>query len=197
LTLSAAQIRQPAGYGLSYASFESKVVAYLLDLLVLCGVLLLLIALFLLPLVFATDSGEEDLPDWAVWSVIPIIPSFVLFTLLYYVGLWVSAGQTLGQMILSIRVVRRDGYRVGFSRAFLRYLALAVPSIFVFLALFSLWAAIALFDVTSSGIDSFGATIGVFLLIAIAGIGGFLYSLVDHEHRGLHDILAGTVVVTD
>ena len=97
----------------------------------------------------------------------------------------------------SIRVVRRDGYRVGFSRAFLRYLALAVPSIFVFLALFSLWAAIALFDVTSSGIDSFGATIGVFLLIAIAGIGGFLYSLVDQEHRGLHDILAGTVVVAD
>lgn len=171
--------------------------AYLLDLLVLCGVLLLLIALFLLPLVFATDSGEEDLPDWAVWSVIPIIPSFVLFTLIYYVGLWVSGGQTLGQMILSIRVVRRDGYRVGFSRAFLRYLALAVPSIFVFLALFSLWAAIALFDVTSSGIDSFGATIGVFLLIAIAGIGGFLYSLVDQEHRGLHDILAGTVVVAD
>jgi uncharacterized RDD family membrane protein YckC len=197
LTLSAAQLRQPVGYGLAYASFESKVVAYFLDLLVLAGVLLLLIALFLLPLVFATDSGADDLPDWAVWSVIPIVPTFILFTLLYYVGLWVSAGQTLGQMILSIRVVRRDGYKVGFSRAFLRYLALAVPSIFVFLAIFSLWAAIVLFDVTSGGIDSFGATIGVFLLIAIAGIGGFLYSLVDGEHRGLHDILAGTVVVTD
>lgn len=197
MTLSAAQIRQQASYGLSYASFESKVVAYFLDILVLSGVLLLLIALFLLPLVFATDSGAEDLPDWAIWSVIPIVPSFVFFTLLYYVGFWVSTGQTLGQMILAIRVVRRDGYKVGLSRAFLRYLALAVPSIFVFLAIFSLWAAIVLFDVTSDSLDSFGATIGVFLLIAIAGIGGFLYSLVDNEHRGLHDILAGTVVVAD
>ncbi|MEX2236998.1 MAG: RDD family protein [Dehalococcoidia bacterium] len=195
MTVSAAQARQHTRYGLSYASFEAKVVAYLLDLLVLAGVLLLLIALFLLPLVFATDSGEEDLPDWAIWAVIPIVPAFILFTLLYYVGLWLSAGQTIGQMIVSIRVVRRDGYKLGLSRAFLRYLALAIPSIFVFIALFSLWAAIVLFDAASGDFGSFTVTIGIFLVIALAGVGGFIYSLFDAERRGLHDILAGTVVV--
>jgi uncharacterized RDD family membrane protein YckC len=195
LTLSAADTRPPVARTLPYASFEAKVVAYLLDLVVMAGVFLLLIAIFLLPLVFATESGEEDLPDWAIWSVIPIIPTFIVFTLIYYVGLWVSAGQTVGQMILSIRVVRRDGYRVGFSRAFLRYLALAIPSIFVFLTLFSLWAAISLFDVTGGGLERFSVSVGIFLGITALGIGGFLLSLFDHERRGLHDMLAGTVVI--
>lgn len=196
MQLSAAQTRQPlSSPRLPYASFESKVVAYLLDLIVLAGVLLLLIAIFLLPLVFATESGEEDLPDWAVWSVIPIVPCFVLFTLFYYVGFWISGGQTIGQMILSIRVVRRDGYKMGLSRAFLRYLALAIPSIFVFLALFSLWAAIALFDAGSGELGGFSLAIAVFLVVSLIGIGGFVYSLFDHEKRGLHDIVAGTVVV--
>jgi uncharacterized RDD family membrane protein YckC len=195
LTISAASSGQPLIQNLPYASFEAKVVAYLLDLLVLAGVLLLMIAGFLMPLVFATDSGDDDLPDWAIWTVLPILPAFIFFTLLYYVGLWVSAGQTVGQMILSIRVVRRDGFRVGFSRAFLRYLALAVPSIFVFLAIFALWAAVALFDVTSEGVDSFGAALGIFLVVALLGLGGFILSLFDPEHRGLHDIVAGTVVI--
>ncbi|MPZ24123.1 MAG: hypothetical protein GEU28_11410 [Dehalococcoidia bacterium] len=194
--ISAAGARHSlAQSSLHYASFESRVIAYLLDLVVLLGIFLLLVAICLLPLVLATDSGEEDLPDWAIWTVIPIVPAFILSTMFYFVGFWVGAGQTIGQMITAIRVVRRDGYPVGFSRAFLRYLALSIPTIFVLLAVFTLWASVVLFDLFDSSAGQLLVSIVVFALVAAVGLAGFLMSLFDRERRTLHDLLAGTVVV--
>ena len=101
--------------------------------------------------------------DWLVLSIIADIVSFafrfgsgtkpgmahlnaamgfstILF-LLYFTLFTGEAGQTLGKMLLGIRVQRTDGSPVGYGRAFLRTLGYAVSAFFMtFLGfLWALW----------------------------------------------------------
>lgn len=98
-------------------------------------------------------------------------------------GLWASyevvlhaiGGQTVGKMILRLRVVRLpDLGRPGPSRAFIRWF---VP------------AGVAY--VLGSVPAPWGFVTGALAL------GVFLYALIEPRRRGLHDLAAGTVVVTE
>jgi len=100
------------------------------------------------------------------WWVMPVI------FLLYFVGFWTWRGQTPGKMLFKARVVKKNGSRMGIVRSFLRFVIL-----FVYLLVWAL-----------TGGSIIVLVIILLVLLLIIGL--------SKKKRGLHDIIAGTVVVS-
>lgn len=149
-----------------YASFQLRLVASLLDLLVLLACLALSFTIAGLQLLITSDFGEVDPPSSSLYAFVFIIIAALflffpvsLFPLVpfYYGILWALGGQTIGMMAMGIKVVRPDGRAVGLRRASLRLLG-------YFLSTVTLFA-------------------------------GFLMAAVHPQKRALHDRLADTIVI--
>jgi len=98
----------------------------------------------------------------------------LVYSLLYFVGFWSWRGQTPGKMLIGARVVRRDGSPIGLGWSLLRYLLYWMPffgPIVLLAALVSGWF--------------------VFLLPLIT----LVVTALTREKRGIHDFVAGTVVI--
>jgi uncharacterized RDD family membrane protein YckC len=107
--------------GLRYASFETRLVALVLDVIVLFSVLLLFVTVAGLQLLLRSEFGDIDPPDSAFYlAAIIILVYFFPFFPLYFLTLWVWRGQTVGKMAMAIKVVRRDGHPLGVGTALLR-----------------------------------------------------------------------------
>lgn len=76
----------------------------------------------------------------------------------YYIGLWGARGQTVGEMVLGLRVVAADGQPISFGKAAIRFVGYAVSGL-------------------------------------ILGIGFLMIAFDSQQHRGLHDRIAGTLMV--
>lgn len=63
---------------------------------------------------------------WLIDVVLLAIISWGLANVLYFVGLWAWRGQTLGQIVANVRVVRADGGPVDLRVAILRFLGYLV-----------------------------------------------------------------------
>jgi uncharacterized RDD family membrane protein YckC len=99
----------------AYASWLSRVGAYLLDTLILIVPLVVLFAV-----VFAADPGDTS----AAWIAVILvyIATFVLPFAYFTVLHGNERGQTLGKRAAGIRVVdERTGESIGYGRAFGRY----------------------------------------------------------------------------
>jgi uncharacterized RDD family membrane protein YckC len=179
--------------GLRYASFETRLVAFVLDVIVLLAVFALFFAVAFLQILIRTDFGEKDTPDSAVWAAAIILAAYCfLFLPLYFIGLWAWRGQTVGQMAMVIRVARRDGRPVGLARATARVGGLnLLPPIFV-ASLLALPATGASQDVLTAVILVLGLAAAVLIVIQVVG---FLMIPFDPQRQALHDRLAGTVMV--
>lgn len=179
--------------GLRYASFETRLVAFVLDLIVLFSVLALFFAVAFLQILIRTDFGEKDTPDSAVWAAAIMLATYCfLFLPLYFVGLWVWRGQTVGQVAMAIKVVRRDGRPMGLARAAVRVGGLNfLPLVFGA----SLLALLA----TGLAEDALIGIIWVLIAAALALMAiqvlGFLMIPFDQQRQALHDRLADTIVV--
>jgi len=178
---------------LRYASFETRLVAFVLDMIVLFSVLALFFAVAFLQILLRTDFGEKDTPDSAVWAAAIMLATYCfLFLPLYFVGLWVWRGQTVGQVAMAIKVVRRDGRPMGLARAAVRVGGLNfLPLVFGA----SLLALLA----TGLAEDALIAIIWVLIAAALALMAiqvlGFLMIPFDQQRQALHDRLADTIVV--
>jgi uncharacterized RDD family membrane protein YckC len=179
--------------GLRYASFETRLVAFVLDVIVLLAVFALFFAVAFLQILIRTDFGETDTPDSAVWAAAIIIATYCFLLLpLYFIGLWAWRGQTVGQMAMVIRVARRDGRPVGLARAAVRVGALnLLPPIFV-ASLLALPAAGASEDVLIALILVLALAAVVLIVIQVVG---FLMIPFDPQRQALHDRLADTIMV--
>lgn len=65
--------------------------------------------------------------------------SLLIFSIIYYVGFWANDGQTMGNIVTGLKVVRTDGSQLSIGRALLRYVGYLISA-----ALFSIgffWAA--------------------------------------------------------
>ena len=103
-----------------FASLDQRLIAGLLDLM---AIILLYLVLGLLLAVTARLGGLLDpLPPWAVSLIQLYLPAlaYSILTLRLYS---VSAGKRL----LGIQVLRSDGSRIGWARAFLRELVKLSP----------------------------------------------------------------------
>ena len=59
-----------------------------------------------------------------------IVLSLLVFSIIYYIGFWSSDGQTMGNTIVGLKVVRTDGSRLYAGRALLRYIGYIINAIF-------------------------------------------------------------------
>jgi len=101
------------------AGFGRRVGAYLIDLAIV----------FLAALLETSFLGTET-----TGTVIGM-----LLVVGYYVGFWAQGDQTIGKMLLGIKVVRTDGSPVSLGRALVRYIGYQIDGLF--LGLGFLWAA--------------------------------------------------------
>ena len=90
---------------------------------------------------------------------------------IYFIGFWTWRGQSLGKIVIGAKIVRVDGSPIGIGRAILRYLGY-----FVYLL-------IARFI---SG--------PVYTFYIIIAVGLFIVAF-NRKKRGIHDLIAGTVVI--
>ncbi|MGQ9572738.1 MAG: RDD family protein [Dehalococcoidia bacterium] len=182
----------PGQVDLRYASFETRLVAFVLDLVVLFSVFLLFIAAAGLQLLLRSDFGDVDPPDAAYDLAAIILMAYLIFLPAYFLLLWAWRGQTVGQMAMAIKVMRRDGRPIGLARAAIRMGGLNfLPPVF-FLSLFSLPSA----GTSEDALVALILVLGLVGLVLIAvQVLGFPSVLFDRQRRALHDRLADTIVV--
>jgi uncharacterized RDD family membrane protein YckC len=123
----------PAGPapGVEFASYGSRIVAYIIDVIVLglvTGILAFLAVLF----------GGGDTSNILSTILIGVV---VIVSIGYFPFFWQRDGKTPGMQTFGIRVVRdRDGGPLGWGAAILRLIGFAIDSIIFGLPIGYLWA---------------------------------------------------------
>lgn len=118
------------------ARLEQRVVAFILDAVLLLSFLAVFFIIGALQALIRSDSGNNDLSDPVVYTWIAITLSWLAFMPLYYVTLWVWRGQTVGKMAVHIQVVRTDGEPVNLLTAVLRFVAYVISALPLFAGFF-------------------------------------------------------------
>jgi uncharacterized RDD family membrane protein YckC len=135
------------------AGFATRVIALAIDGAILNAVAIVVLAgLWLAGSVVGLDLKIRGIVAGSAAAIV-----WLLLIGIYLVAFWTLVGQTPGMRCMGIRVLARDGGRLGRRTALVRF--------------------------------------GGMLLAAIPAGAGFLLILVDDRRRGLHDLLAGTLVV--
>jgi len=95
--------------GIEFASPGARLVAYIIDILITAG---LVVALSILTVLFAATIP--------IFAILPIL-GIIIIPLIYFPYFWQKDGQTPGNRLMAIRVVRdRDGGPVTWGSAILR-----------------------------------------------------------------------------
>lgn len=150
-----------------YAGFVSRLLAILIDLLIIGAIWVLGGMAF--SFIRRTSGVDELLAlvggalswlvtfDQALLGIVVELSSLLLLSQIYFTFFYSFGGATVGKALLGLRVVRRDGRPLRAPQAALRSLAYALSTLLLY--------------------------------------SGFLYVLVDDRRRGLHDVVSGTAVV--
>src|SRR3989337_2209490 len=109
--------RQPTSR--AYAGLQLRIVAFILDVMVLISCGMLFAAAVLALLVIDADNGNPSDRAFLISDVILGL-YFVAFVPLYHILLWSSRGQTVGMMAVHIKVLSRRGGRVSLARSLVR-----------------------------------------------------------------------------
>ncbi len=125
---------------LAYAGLQLRIVAFILDVLVIFSFGMLFAAAGFGYLLVDNNGGNPS--DRAIYVAVAIFLAYLfVFVPLYFVLLWSWRGQTIGMMAVHIKLLTRANGRVSLSRSALRLLGYAASVAPLFLGL-----VIALFD---------------------------------------------------
>ncbi len=118
-----------------YAGFWVRLIAHLIDGLLLTG-----IGYLVLELVQSQLASPEEGPIVeAALAISPATERAVtalvdnLLPLVYLVGFWTWRGQTPGKMVMGVKIVRTDGAPIGLGKSILRYLGYIVSGLILFI----------------------------------------------------------------
>ncbi len=112
------------GQDVVYAGFWKRYAAYFIDY-----ILLTVVTLPLSMIINLTGAGSGNESVQVALTLVVMLLSMVI-SIGYYAGFHASrGGATLGKMAVGIKVVRGNGERISFLRAFYRYLATIVSSL--------------------------------------------------------------------
>jgi uncharacterized RDD family membrane protein YckC len=157
------------GTSITYASFGTRLVAWLIDVIVIWCVQMIVATPILTFLGFGIASqvqdggfqSEEDAVGWILAAVSAIMATAIVMwvvALLYFAFMESSKTQgSLGKMAMSIKVTDMDCQRVSFGKAFLRNIGKIVSQMILYI--------------------------------------GYLMAAFTEKKQALHDIMAGTLVV--
>ena len=131
---------QPASR--AYAGLQLRIVAFILDVMVLISCGMLFAAAAGAYLIVDSRFNDGNLSDRAPYVAVVIFLVYVFaFVPLYHILLWSSRGQTVGMMAVHIKVLSRNGGRVTRRGSALRLFGYAASVLPLFLGLL-----MALFD---------------------------------------------------
>ena len=145
MQIMAMRIRSES-YTVDYAGFWVRFFAFLIDVLILVGIVWLYNGIWGLASgagFFGEEAVDPLLPDavagpsssfWALSSVI-----LFLMMVAYFVCFWGWRGQTPGKMVMRISIVRFDGARIGWGGAVMRFLGYIISVLLFLLGFF--WVA--------------------------------------------------------
>ncbi len=121
-TGEAAQASNQSAVRLSHASLQLRVVAAILDGMVLASFSMMFMVLGGLQAALRSDFFDRDIPDAATlwWGIIVLM--FIPFSVLYFILPWSWKGQSVGMVAVRIKVARRDGESLSRVRAAARTL---------------------------------------------------------------------------
>ena len=173
------------GPRLRHASFESRVVAGILDGLMLFIIAALFVTAGSMVILISSDFEKVEPSTTAInifWGAALTIP--IAFLLYFFIG-WAWRGQTVGAAVMQVRVVKSNGRRLGILGSLARVLGLLAYVVVIAIGCF---IAFAYKDSTLIA----AAAIGIALILAVAGL---VWAAFDRHRRTLHDRLAGTIVV--
>ena len=152
-----------------YAGFVSRLLAFVIDLILITVVTFLVtVGLGLIASFFGLDTSISSMMAYLntaqsgltpLQKVVTLIAGLfgTFFGLIYFLFFWVLIGFTPGMGLLGLRLIRCNGQPLGLGRAIIRLIGYWVSLIFLGL--------------------------------------GFLWILVDNRRQGWHDKLAGSCVV--
>lgn len=168
-----------------YASFESRVAAGVLDVLVMFIIASLMVTAGSVVVLISSDFEKVEPSATAInifWGCVGAIP--VAYVLYFFVSLaW--KGQTVGAAVMQVMVIRSDGRPLGVLGSMARVIGLGTYLLFIGAG------ALAAYTVRDSAAQAAIAVGLAFLLAAL----GFLLAAFDTHRRTLHDRIAGTIVV--
>src|SRR3990170_790270 len=131
---------QPASR--AYAGLQLRIVAFILDVLVLISFGMLFAAAAGAYLVVDSRFNDGNLSDRAPYVAVAIFLVYLFaFVPLYHILLWSWRGQTVGMMAVHVQVLAGNGGRVGRRRAAVRFFGRVASVLPLFLGLL-----MALFD---------------------------------------------------
>ena len=178
----------------SRAGLGARLIAYLIDSIFLFGFTAVFATIAGLTVFVSSDFGEENPSDGAFLALVIILlasmPSWILLNLL----LLRFRSQTLGQYVLGLGVTREDGEPPTVRQLGLYFAALHPLGFHPIFAM--LWALIAWESVVlASSTVLFIGSIALALLCIAGPVASLLFAAVDGRHRGIHDRLAGLVLI--
>jgi uncharacterized RDD family membrane protein YckC len=177
------------------ARLEARLVAFVVDSVVLLTFILVFLAVAGLQLLLTSDFGEEDPPDSSFYAILGIVMAVIPLWLAFNVALCRWRGQTVGKYVADIRVIRQDGQPLGLWASLARFLLLHPLLFHPFLALLWLLTAAITTSVTLSAAVLVVSLALVFLSLAAPFLAAGSVFL-DGRRRALHDRVMGTTVVS-
>jgi uncharacterized RDD family membrane protein YckC len=178
------------------AGLEARIVAFLFDTVILLAFFSVFLMISLFQLLLRSDFGKIDPPDSAFYAALGTIIGVVPFWLAFNLWLLMWRGQSVGKYIVGIRVAGSggDGDGLGLRQAAARILLLDPLLFHPLLAI--PWALLAVVATSLTiNIVVLVVTVSVALLSLLSPFIALGAMIVDKDRRGLHDRIAGTLVV--
>ncbi len=127
---------EPEGQTVTVIGFGRRLVAYIIDAVILWAVGL---CLGFGVLSLTATGASQDAVSSANLAVQAVQCVSVLIALAYFVIFWATTGQTPGKMALGIKVIETDGSPVTWGKAILRYIGYVISGLV--LSLGFIWIA--------------------------------------------------------
>jgi uncharacterized RDD family membrane protein YckC len=169
----------PGPSGFFYADVPNRILAMIIDIIVLSLIGFVLAALFG-GLVTRAGSLETAGGDLKVVPFSATVLLELLLSLAYFGYLWVTLRATLGMKLLGLQIGdETDGHSIGPRQAVVRWVLIGVPSVLVSLGVYV------------------SSVIGLIVaLVGLAWLALLLYTIArSHTKQGFHDRYAHTVMV--
>lgn len=162
--------------GLELADINQRLIAFVIDIVLIVG------AILLLDFVIAQQINQVNISSnyEKILYMFEKVGLFML-SLAYFIVPVAINGQTVGKVIMKIRIVNPNGDTVGMIGAVRRYLIVSIVLATIFILSFT--------GIESSDISIFGA------IDALIFTSSYTSMSKDSERQGWHDKIAQTVVI--
>ena len=189
--LAAASAGRPPAIDANRAGLPTRLLAYVLDSIVLFAFTMLFAAMAGGNMYLSTHGGDRAITDSAEWTSIGIFIAAMPAWLILMVVLSVLRGQTPGQFVLGLRIVAEDGSKPSPGRLTVYWLALHP---LVFHPMFGGgWVVLAWAALLSQAV--FLLSLALAILCFVAPLASLIFAVIDRQHRTIPDRLAGLKVV--